>query len=170
MAAGDILKIEITPGTIFRVVLILIGGWFLYLIGDLLIMLFAAVVVASAIRPVADFLQPYRVPRAVAVLLVYGVALLVVAGVVTLMIPPLTEQTAQLLAALPQVLERLGGLPAGAAFSGGELIRHAEEVLLRSGDSDQLWRQRLPADPNIFLGALYGLIRFRHRAVFGHRS
>lgn|SRR3989344_4045386 len=135
MAAGDILKIEITPGTIFRVVLILIGGWFLYLIGDLLIMLFAAVVVASAIRPVADFLQPYRVPRAVAVLLVYGVALLVVAGVVTLMIPPLTEQTAQLLAALPQVLERLGGLPAGAAFSGGELIRHAEEVLLRSGDS-----------------------------------
>ena len=100
-------KVDITSGTIFRFVLIVVGFWFLYVIADLLLMLFASVVIASAIKPIADRLQVYRVPRAVSVLLVYILVLALLSGVVTLMIPPLSEQMTQLAHALPQLAEYL---------------------------------------------------------------
>ena len=104
--AGDAQKIDITSSTIFRVILIAIGFWFLYVVVDLLVMLFAAVVIASAIKPVGNWLQAYRVPRALSVLLVYALVLIVFSGVVTLMIPPLTAQLTQFAHALPQLLPR----------------------------------------------------------------
>lgn len=97
-------KIDISSSTIFRTVLILLGFWFLYLIWDVLLILFAAVVVASAIEPIADYLQRYRVPRAASVVVVYLAALLVLLGMVSLMIDPLTQQIRQLAQALPGIV------------------------------------------------------------------
>ncbi len=100
-------NVDISTGTVFRVVLVLISFWFIYIIFDFLLMLFASVVVASAIRPVADRLERYLVPRAVSVALVYGLVLVVAAVVVSLIIPPLTEQLTQLSHALPALMEYL---------------------------------------------------------------
>jgi predicted PurR-regulated permease PerM len=103
-------KIDISSSTIFRTILILLGVWFLYLIWDVLLMLFAAVVVASAIEPIADYLQRYRVPRAASVVMVYLTALLILFGMVTLMIDPLTQQIRQLTLALPGIVAWFEGL------------------------------------------------------------
>src|SRR5688572_7058852 len=97
-------KIDISSSTIFRTLLILIGFWFVYLIWDVLLMLFAAVVVASAIEPVADYLQRYKVPRALSVVLVYVVALIGIFGMLSLLIDPLTEQLRQLAQAIPSLV------------------------------------------------------------------
>ncbi len=104
--------LDISTGTAFRVIIILVGFWFVYLIFDVLLMLFAAVVVASAIRPVANWMEHYRVPRSLSVIMVYALVLLVISGALTLMVAPLTEQTTQLVRALPGILERfnIGGL------------------------------------------------------------
>lgn len=119
--ASGVEEINITTSTIWRAVLVLVGFWFLYVILDFLLMLFAAVVVASAIRPVADSLERYRIPRALSAVLVYVLVLALLSVVVSLIIPPLTEQITQLAQALPALVEYLseqGLLPSSGAVRG----------------------------------------------------
>ena len=103
------MKVDISSATVFRILLILIGFAFIYYILDIVVMLLAAVVMAAAIEPVANYLQKYRIPRAVAVLLVYMGLLGVVIGAVTLMVEPLVSQTQQLLETIPQAVSLIEG-------------------------------------------------------------
>src|SRR3989344_5452986 len=103
----SVQKIDISSSTIFRVVLILVGAWFLWVIRDILLMILAAIVIATAIEPVAKYLKRYRVPRAVSVLLVYLIFIGLISLAVTLLIPPLGEQVRQLAQSAPQVMERV---------------------------------------------------------------
>lgn len=130
------VSIDITASSIFRTVLILLGVWFLYLIWDVLLMLFAAVVVASAIGPVANYLERYRIPRAGSVALVYVVLILALSGAVTLMIEPLVTQVRQLAQAVPSIV---GYLEQFVVFAPDvertEVINAVQQGLLRFGDS-----------------------------------
>jgi len=133
---ADVQKIDISSRTIFRVVLIVAGFAFLFLIRDVLILLFAAMVVSSAIEPIADTLQRRRVPRAVTVLGVYVIILIVVSTIVTLMIPPLTEQVTQLAEALPQLsdlVQRWNLL--GSRVNDQTVVTSLQAVLLRFGET-----------------------------------
>lgn len=107
MARGATQKIEIGSGTIFRTLVILLGLWFLYVAWNVVMMLFAAVIVASAIEPIADWLGRYKIPRAVTVIGVYILILLVGSSVAGLMIQPLSQQVQQLAQALPGVVDSL---------------------------------------------------------------
>lgn len=134
MRAGRI-TVDITSATIFRVVLILVGVWFLYTILNILLILFSAIIIASAIEPVARRLKKYRVPRAVSVILVYVIVLLVLSSAVTLMIPPLTDQVAQIAQALPTIvdqLQRWGVILPGSEFA---LISSLQDLLFRVGEN-----------------------------------
>ncbi len=149
-------RVDITSGTIFRFVLVLIGFWFLYLIADLLLMLFASVVIASAIKPLADKLQSYKVPRAVSVLFVYVLVLALLSGVVTLMIPPLSEQLTQMAHALPQLAEYLNlssVLPSGDVQGA---VSPIQQALVGVGDnlanvSANIFRQTKTVFSGIFM-------------------
>lgn len=104
MEAQQRLSVDITSGTIFRIILILVGFWFVYLILDILLMLFAAVVISAAVEPVANFLQRYRLPRTISVTLVYVLLLLFLGGTGALLIEPLTDQITQLAVASPHLV------------------------------------------------------------------
>lgn len=127
-------RIDVTSRTIFRAVLILVAFWFVYLIRDVLLLFFGAVVVAAAVQPLADWLQARRVPRAVTTLGVYGLVVLLLAAVGTLLLPPLTDQVTQLALALPQLVEQLGqwgGWQVGLNQSSLAL----QDILLRLGSA-----------------------------------
>lgn len=131
---AELQRIDVTSRTIFRIVLIVVAFWFVYVIRDVLLMLFGAVVIAAAIQPLADKLQRRRVPRALTTLGVYALGILLLTAVVTLLIPPLTEQLTQLALALPQLvgqLEHWGVLHTD--LSQGSLA--LQDVLLRLGNS-----------------------------------
>jgi len=83
----------------------LLGIWFLYAAWKVVMMLFAAIVVASAIEPIADWCGKYKIPRAITVITVYVAVLLVGASVAGLMIQPLADQAQQLAVALPGVVD-----------------------------------------------------------------
>lgn len=104
MESRERVSVDITSSTIFRVVLILLGVWFVYLVLDILLMLFAAIVIASAIEPIANYFQRFRIPRPLSVVLVYILLILVLSSVVALLIQPLGEQVQQLAQALPQAV------------------------------------------------------------------
>jgi len=105
-------KIEIGSGTIFRGVLILLGFWFLFYIRDIILMLLAAIVIASAIEPLAKRLRRWRVPRSLSVVIVYLAVISILGIAVTLIVPALATQSAQLAQSLPSLIvgleERFG--------------------------------------------------------------
>lgn len=127
-------KIDISSGTIFRIILIILGFWFLYVIRDVLLMLFAATVIAAVMEPVADRLQTYGLPRGISVLLIYALILALVVVIVTLMIPPLAEQVRQLAHVLPQVVHYIEQWQFLTVVQGGALVTSLQDILLQFGD------------------------------------
>jgi len=101
---SNINKIDISAGTIFRIILTLIGFWLLYVVFDVILMLFAAVIIASAIEPAANYAQKFKIPRALTVAVIYLLILLMLSGLITLMIDPLATQATQLAHAAPQLV------------------------------------------------------------------
>lgn len=132
---SHVQSINISSSTILRTVLILLAFWFLFLIRDILLILFAAVVLAWAVEPLAARASRYRVPRAVTVAGVYLAAIGLLSLVVTLLIPAVTEQVKSLAEVLPSVVAELQSwirLPGSAQ---PEIVQQAQQVLNRVGDS-----------------------------------
>ena len=100
--------INISSSTIFRTVFILLAVFFLYLIRDILMIVFVAVVVASAVNGPVSWLQRRKVPRLLGVIFIYLIFLLFLALVVTLIFPPLAEQVKVLAVTFPEFMEEVG--------------------------------------------------------------
>jgi predicted PurR-regulated permease PerM len=100
-------KFEIAPRTILFTILLLVGGWFLIYIHDILYLLFISFILMSALRPLVDRIEKLRIPRAGAILLVYVVliSLIVLGG--TVIFPPMINETVRLINNFPQYLSPL---------------------------------------------------------------
>jgi len=88
--------INVSSMTFVKVVLIVLGLWFLWFIRDIVAMLVAAVLLAALIRPFADWFEKRRVPRALSVIIVYLLLGTLVSAVVVLLVPVVIEQFVQL--------------------------------------------------------------------------
>ncbi|KKR84820.1 MAG: hypothetical protein UU48_C0002G0145 [Candidatus Uhrbacteria bacterium GW2011_GWF2_41_16] len=87
--------ITISTWTILRVIFILIGLGILWFLRDVLVILVVALLLAALIDPFADWFAKYRVPRSIAVLMVYIILLGLAALVLVLIIPPLVMEVEQ---------------------------------------------------------------------------
>lgn len=63
--------ISISTNTIIKGILLILFVWFLFIIRDVILVVLVSVVIASAIEPAVRFLARYRIPRTLAVLIVY---------------------------------------------------------------------------------------------------
>ena len=79
--------IDISAGTVWRVLLIVLLVWFLFLIRDTLFLLFFAIVVVSATQPIVNQLERKRIPRAVSAVTLYLLVFFVLGLVLYLIIP-----------------------------------------------------------------------------------
>ena len=95
--------ISISTGTIVKTVAILMVVGFLWLIRDIVVIVLFAMILASAIDPVVDWLQRYKIPRPISVLLIFLILIGAIAGVVLLLIPPISEQITDLAHQVPQL-------------------------------------------------------------------
>lgn len=101
--------IGLSVWTIIKIVLVLVGFALVWMLRDILVAVFAAILLAALIDPFAEWFSRHHIPRAVAVLIIYLLLVLLVVLVVVLLIPPLIEQTTQLAQALG-LGEQLGTL------------------------------------------------------------
>lgn len=125
-------QIDITYQSLFRVVavgLLVVG---LFYLSQIVAALLFAVVIASGIEPGVRWFQRYRVPRILAVLLIYVIALAVLAGAVWLVLPALADEFSAFLDTFPryqrillQELRSFRDLPFFSFFS-----ESAESVIL----------------------------------------
>jgi len=103
-----IKKIEISYRTIIFTVLLLLGVWFLYFIKDIILGFFVALLITAVLNPTVTRMTKYRIPRTMAVILVYLFMLGFTALVIAIVIPPLVEQTSGIINNLPIVLGNVG--------------------------------------------------------------
>ena len=107
--------ISISTGTILKIIFILVVVFLLYLLLDLVLIILTSVVIASAVEPLTRWLVHYRLPRVLAVLLIYLLSFVAVVGFLYYFVPPLFVDVTQLTFSLPQVedvpaLDRFGPL------------------------------------------------------------
>lgn len=91
------ITFDISIGAILKVVAVVLAVIFLYLIRDLLIIFIVSIILATLIDPLANWFAKHRIPRALAVLLIYIVLIGVLVLTIVLLIPPLVEQSGQVI-------------------------------------------------------------------------
>lgn len=107
MAQSDHIHVHITTSTILRVVLAVLLIVLLYALKNILIVFMFALVLASAMSPFVNWLESKRIPRLLGALFLYLVVFGLIALVVTLVIPYVSNDLSQLANVLPKIVERL---------------------------------------------------------------
>jgi len=103
-----IKKVEVSHKTIIFSVLFLLFLWFLYAIKDVILTLFASILIMAILNPLITRLTKFKIPRAISVLLVYVVVLGLLSITVASIITPLVEETSSFATGLPKYLENTG--------------------------------------------------------------
>jgi len=99
-------KVEISHKTIIFTLVLLGSLWFVFQIKDILFLLFISFILMSALRPLVDGLERFRVPRFLSILLLYGLVFGGLGAGVASMIPSLVTQSGKLFAQFPEFLSR----------------------------------------------------------------
>jgi predicted PurR-regulated permease PerM len=98
---------NISTMSIAKIILTLLIIYFIYMMKDILTVLFIAMILAILIDPLADWFEKRKIPRILAVLLVYVILISLVSLIVVLIIPPLTTQFQQLTEKIPTYWEKV---------------------------------------------------------------
>ena len=95
-------QVEISMGVIIRTAILMIVLLFLYKIRNILVLLFMAILIVTAIDPMVDYLQKKKIPRSLGVLLVYLLFFIVAGLAVYFVVPPLIEQSDEFSQKIPE--------------------------------------------------------------------
>ena len=148
--------ISITTGTILRVFAIVFLFWLMYLLSDLVLVLLTSVVIASAVEPATRALMTYRIPRVLAVILVYLLTITVVFSFLYIFVPPLFIDISDLSSSFPKQIN-----------SSDIFGRSLEPVLQLGGLSDKLMVSDLLAQVQDWLAGLAGGVFSAASTIFG---
>lgn len=102
-----IQKIDISHKTIIFITLFILGLLGIYLIRDLLVILFVATILMSALEPLVNFFHKLKIPRGLGIAITYIIIIAILAGILAAVLPPLIEQSSKLVVTLPPILSQI---------------------------------------------------------------
>ena len=100
------VKFEISTWTVVKVILVILGFYFLFLVRDIVALFFIVLILTATFLPVVNTWQKY-VGRVVAIIGLFLILAAVIFGVVYIIIPPLVAQTSLLAQGIPEYLNHL---------------------------------------------------------------
>ena len=89
-------NIEISTGSIFKLLVVFLVLWFAYLIRDVILIIFVSSILVSILEPAVAWLHRHRIPKGLAVMGIYLLLLSVFVIVSLLFVPPISTQAQQL--------------------------------------------------------------------------
>jgi predicted PurR-regulated permease PerM len=98
---------SLSAGTIVKVIVIGVLAWTLWLLREVVLVVLASVVLASAVEPFARALRRWRVARVPAVIFIYLALACVVVSIFYFFVPPLVSDFVELLSGLPLLVNSL---------------------------------------------------------------
>jgi predicted PurR-regulated permease PerM len=99
------ININVTPGSIFKGIGLILLIWFLYFIKDVVLVVLVAVIIASGMEPLISWFKKYKIGRLPAAIISYLGIFSVFAGLIFFFVPPVLDEAASLLTELPKYLE-----------------------------------------------------------------
>ena len=141
MSLPPITKISITTGTLFRAMLVLLFFVLLFYLRGVLLVLLTAVVIASSIEPFTVWLQKLRIPRLIAVILLYIVLSIGFVGIFYFFVPSLLSDTANFLRAVPALLENIPSpisLERDSLLNGADLAQTLSQGITSTSEPSSL--------------------------------
>lgn len=120
-------KIEISHRTIIFTFLLIGIIWLVVQILPIILGLFVSILLMTALNPVVDKLTRVKIPRAVAIFLVYIIFIGIIVGGIVSVVPPLVDQTTNLVNRMPSLFD--------------ESARWLQSVGVKNIDGDLVARQ-----------------------------
>ena len=99
------ININITPGSIFKGVGLVLLIWFLYFIKDVVLVVLVAVVIASGLEPLIIWFNKYKIKRLPAAIVSYLGMVAIFTGLMFFFVPPVLDEATSFLTELPNYLE-----------------------------------------------------------------
>ncbi len=100
-------KIEISHKTIIFTVVFLIALAFLWQIKSIILLIFVSFVLMQAINPLVSELQKIKIPRVLAIIIVYILIVALISFGIAAIVPILIEQTSSLINSLPGIINNV---------------------------------------------------------------
>lgn len=94
-------KIDISHKSILFTIIFLILLWFLIRIKEIIFLIYVAFILMTALKPLVDKLEQYRIPRVIGALITYIIILVILIFAGSALLPPLITQTIRLGESLP---------------------------------------------------------------------
>lgn len=101
-------KVEISYKTIVFTAVFAVSLWFLYFIRDIVLQLFAALLLMTILNPVIKKMSKIKIPQSLSILISYILIFGVFGFAIWVLLPPLIEQTTNLANNLPKYLIESG--------------------------------------------------------------
>jgi len=130
------IAIQFTAGAIIKVLVILFLAYLAFVLRNLILVILTSVVIASAVEPVTRWLVKRKIPRGLAVIMLFLSVFVAVTAITTVVLPPLAQDIKMMITTLPQYietvdsadLEKIPGLSLvfnqfTSSFSSGELFQ-----------------------------------------------
>lgn len=99
-------KIDISTSTLLRFILLLLGIWFVYLMRDILVLIFLVLIIVAGLSPTVERWSR-TITRPGAVISVFAIIFVLVGLIFYLIIPPFAEQLKQFSDNLPVYAEQV---------------------------------------------------------------
>ncbi len=100
-------KIEISQKTIIFTVFLLLSLWILYQVRSIIVLLFIAFILMTAVNPLVRLAKKIKIPTIVVMLVVYFGMIALISTVVASLVPALVQQTKDLTLVLPTYMHNL---------------------------------------------------------------
>jgi len=105
------ISVNISSGTIIRTILFLLLLVSLYFFRNLVLVILTAIVIASSIEPIAKWFIKRKIPRVLAVIIVYVGVIGILAGLFMAFVPLVLEETSNLSSSIPQYVDSVDFWP-----------------------------------------------------------
>ncbi len=126
---------DISIVAVLKVAAVALALVFLYLVKDILIILFLAVIIASTVSLFANALERKRIPRLIGVLLVYLAGIIALVLIFYFMIPPIIDEIKQLAVVLPDYYDTFSKqIFKTTSVISPDYAKNAQEILLNFGE------------------------------------
>jgi len=120
------VTVEISPSTIVSAIGIFLFTYFLFLIRNVLAMILISFIISSAFSPIINLLTKRKVPKGLAITVVYLLSLIIVITLISIISVPLAKEILRLLNNLPNtiigVADQLSSLGVDSDLLGIELL------------------------------------------------
>lgn len=147
--------VNISTKTLLKILALSLLIFFLFLIKEVLAVLFISLVFAAAFDPWLDRMKSFKIPRPVGILIIYLVVFGGLSLIAYLILPPLSEQMRTLVTELPTYYEDLAKLWAAIQ---GETPQNAQTVVQSVQEYFQSLTPQLFTVAGNFVGSITAIV------------